>query len=223
MLKVYIVGYGASEAQVIHKLGFTVVETIEESNCLWFCGGADIDPSTYGQVNVDSYLSHTHDQIDMDAWQYYIKNQSQFTMLLGICRGAQLINALSGGNMWQDVDGHHGDHYVLDLRDDVVYKTNSIHHQMMRPTKEAEIIAVACSNTGELNLSTYLTDDTGTYSSDNLHNHLDVELCFYPSNRAVCIQSHPEWDNAGTYALFSKVVKEKLETCIKLQKQLVLA
>lgn len=212
MLKCYVVGGGSSEEDALVDMGFSYVRTIQEANSLWFTGGADILPSLYDQRNVASHTSPWHDQADLEAWHYFKKNRAQFTMLLGACRGGQFLNAVSGGNMWQDVDKHHGPHEVTDIRTGKKYITNSIHHQMMRPSKEAEIIAVAG------NLATRFVDDTGRYTRDQLEGQLDIEACWYPNTRSVCIQSHPEWDAKGTRELFKAIVYEKLPLAIELQK-----
>ena len=213
MLNCYVVGGGGSEEEALVDMGFTYTRNIKEANSLWFTGGADIPPSLYGQRNVASHGSPWHDESDLEAWEYFQNNRAQFTMLLGACRGGQLLNALSGGSMWQDVNNHtYGRHEVTDIRTGKKYTTNSIHHQMMRPSADAEIIAVAG------NLSTKFTDDTGTYTRDQLEGQLDIEACWYPNTRSVCIQSHPEWDAKGTRDLFKAIVYEKLPVAIELQK-----
>lgn len=213
-LKVYISSYSrygnSSEEECIRDLGHEVVDTIEQADSVWFCGGSDIDPKLYGQKNVASSSSSLHNEADYIALDYIKRNTDQFVILLGACRGGQLLNAYSGGNMWQDVDGHtYGDHYVVDVRNGKRYKTNSIHHQMMRPSKDAEIIAVC-----DENLATKFTDDTGTYCLRG-KDYVQVEACYYPNTRSLCIQSHPEWDAKGTRALFADMLREKLPEALQ--------
>lgn len=212
MLKCFVVGGGLSEEAALRDMGFDYTRNIYHANSLWFTGGADIPPSLYGQRNVASGGSPYHDEEDLAGWKYFEENRAQFTMLLGACRGGQFLNAMSGGNMWQDVNNHHGRHEVTDLRTGIKYITNSIHHQMMRPSKDAEIIAVAG------NLATKFTDDTGTYTREELEGQLDIEACWYPNTRSVCIQSHPEWDANGTRALFKAIIDEKLPVALELQR-----
>ncbi len=77
---------------------------------LCIAGGYDVDPATYGH--------QPHPQTDAprptrDAWEIALlaAAQSRDMPILGVCRGAQVLNVLRGGSLHQhvpDVVGHHG-------------------------------------------------------------------------------------------------------------------
>lgn len=73
---------------------------------LLLSGGADIEPSRYGRPNRGSTtVEPERDTLEAAAWS---AAQTRSVPILGVCRGLQIINALSGGTVLQDVDGHLG-------------------------------------------------------------------------------------------------------------------
>ena len=71
---------------------------------LLISGGADIDPTRYGQPNRGSVdLEPDRDALEAEAWA---AAAARSTPVLGICRGFQAINVFSGGRLLQDVAGH---------------------------------------------------------------------------------------------------------------------
>ena len=100
-----------------------------------FSGGADINPYIYCKENLMSSYSPSRDTIELDAYRYCRMNNIS---MLGICRGLQLLNAVCGGTLVQDLGiygtgNHPSDHLIFyeqniegftDLR-----VVNSLHHQ----------------------------------------------------------------------------------------------
>jgi putative glutamine amidotransferase len=73
---------------------------------LLLSGGADVDPGRYGRPNQGSIGTEPErDALEAEAWA---AAQVRGLPVLGVCRGFQAINALSGGTLLQDVDGHAG-------------------------------------------------------------------------------------------------------------------
>ncbi len=73
---------------------------------LLLSGGADIDPSRYGQpVRGSVDIEPDRDALEAEAWA---AAAARSVPILGICRGFQAINVLSGGTLLQDVGGHVG-------------------------------------------------------------------------------------------------------------------
>lgn len=64
-------------------------------------GGADIDPTLYGQDNVASTgLDPYRDRLEQECVEMAYASKLP---MLGICRGAQMINVARGGSLHQDV------------------------------------------------------------------------------------------------------------------------
>lgn len=72
-------------------------------------GGRDVDPATYGQAPHPTTDAPARDR---DAWEFALVRGAlaRGMPLLGICRGAQVLNVALGGTLHQhlpDVVGHH--------------------------------------------------------------------------------------------------------------------
>jgi putative glutamine amidotransferase len=73
---------------------------------LLLSGGADLDPTRYGRPSRGSTgVEPDRDALEAEAWA---SAQARGLPVLGVCRGFQAINVLSGGTLLQDVDGHAG-------------------------------------------------------------------------------------------------------------------
>jgi gamma-glutamyl-gamma-aminobutyrate hydrolase PuuD len=79
---------------------------LESMDGLILSGGGDIDPARYGQPNrASTEIQPERDELEAAAWEVA---QARGLPVLGICRGFQAINVLSGGSLLQDVEGHRG-------------------------------------------------------------------------------------------------------------------
>lgn len=73
---------------------------------LLLSGGADLDPLRYGRPPQGATaVEPDRDALEGEAWA---ASQARGVPVLGICRGFQAINVLSGGTLLQHVDGHAG-------------------------------------------------------------------------------------------------------------------
>ncbi len=81
---------------------------IDGIDALVITGGRDVDPTTYGQQphpNTDAPAT------DRDAWEFALLGEAlrRGMPVLGICRGAQVLNVALGGTLHQhlpDIVGH---------------------------------------------------------------------------------------------------------------------
>ena len=149
-------------------------------------GGEDISPSIYGQ-KPNKYMSKRteelshRDILEIEAAKLAIRNNWP---IIGVCRGAQLMCALSGGSLVQHVNGHHGNHFIKTY-DDQTIRTNSIHHQMMNLVgTEYEMIAWS----EEKQSDKYYGEN-----EQELHIPIEPEIVFFPKTNALAIQGHPEY------------------------------
>ncbi len=192
---------GADDRNLFPRNGYTIVDDPDKADALVFCGGADIDPAFYGQRPIPK--TFTSPQRDKREVELYQKNIGK--PMVGICRGAQFLNAMAGGSMWQHVD-HHGGHHHIDIFDVTGKKigtgtVNSVHHQQMRPSAEGRILAVAHESTTK-------EDATERIYAPSGERFEDPEIIWYPKQGFYCMQSHPEFGHPETTALFFKHLKE---------------
>jgi putative glutamine amidotransferase len=107
-----------------------------EVDLIFFTGGEDINPILYNEVNTASHYNPTRDQIEVEIF-----HRGENKRKIGFCRGHQLLNALTGGKLIQDIyPEHDGCHTVENILQEervpslVKYisqmsSVNSLHHQ----------------------------------------------------------------------------------------------
>jgi len=71
---------------------------------LLLTGGADLDPSLYGEAAHPAVqVEPARDDLELAAWR---AARQRGVPVLGICRGFQAINVFSGGTLVQHIEGH---------------------------------------------------------------------------------------------------------------------
>ncbi|MFC6670075.1 gamma-glutamyl-gamma-aminobutyrate hydrolase family protein [Marinobacterium aestuariivivens] len=65
-------------------------------------GGDDIDPGLYGHDNGKAPIDPDRDRFEIEMIEHALQTQLP---MLGICRGAQLINVVLGGSLHGDIRG----------------------------------------------------------------------------------------------------------------------
>ncbi|WP_067006993.1 gamma-glutamyl-gamma-aminobutyrate hydrolase family protein [Mycobacterium sp. 1081908.1] len=83
---------------------------LDSLDALVITGGYDLDPASYGQ---DPHPATDSPRTDRDAWEFALLRGAldRGLPVLGICRGAQLLNVAFGGTLHQhlpEVLGHNG-------------------------------------------------------------------------------------------------------------------
>lgn len=178
--------------------GLQQVTKPEDADVIIWNGGEDIGTSIYGEQPVNRGIPYQRSARDRQEIMMFDKFKNDKTkLLLGICRGAQLLNVLNGGTLWQDVNGHHSSHDMLDLRTGEVINVTSTHHQQFRPDLEfGQIIGIASRSTAK-SAQDGLKHMTTT---QDLAKAEDVEIVWYPVSRSLCIQGHPEYVPGSRFA-----------------------
>lgn len=170
--------------------GLEQVHNPAKADIIIWNGGEDIATSIYNEDpisrNIPKSLSK-RDREEIDMFNEFSYGSTK--LLLGICRGAQLLNVLNGGSLWQDVNGHHTSHPMMDLRTGETIQVTSTHHQQFRPGVLGQLIGVSSQSTakaamGELKHFIKVPD---------LKHGQDAEIVWYPHTRSLCIQGHPEY------------------------------
>ncbi len=140
---------------------------LEQSSGLLVTGGNDIDPGLYHQTTlpVCGKVNPEDDLIDVAAIKYALNCHMP---VLGICRGIQVLNAVLGGTLYQDLPTQRpqsGQHWLLDSRYDGTQivniekeswlarimpvsqiKVNSTHHQAVCQCGTGVKVAAYCDD-----------------------------------------------------------------------------
>lgn len=208
MKKVFIVGGGAPYARMFEANGFCTTTVIADADILCFTGGEDVSPVLYGEPNVASGANIGRDLREMEAYNY---GKQWKLPMVGICRGGQFLNVMSGGSMYQDVNNHGigGTHAAYNLLDGNVYQVTSTHHQMMRKGIKGEVLVMAELSTrrvyGEYdeNCMPRAVEERGQFTDD-------TECIIYRDTKTLCFQPHPEYHAPSCTELFFKLLAEIL-------------
>lgn len=148
-------------------------------DALVLCGGGDIDPRLYGSKRIHPRVYGVHETRDMVEQVAMDDAREHHVPVLGICRGAQMINITAGGDLVQHIGERHrrGMHRILTVRGSILRKiapqenkrVTTLHHQMIGRVAEGyAITAIAPDQTVE-----------AIESGDRLH---------------LGVQFHPEYD-----------------------------
>lgn len=140
-----------------------------KNDCMVLWGGEDIATEIYNEeplTRLSPYKKTYRDYKEINAIQ---KAFELNIPLIGICRGAQLINCLVGGSLIQHIPNHCGNNHLLKTFNNKHIETNSAHHQALIVTKEAQVLAKS----------------TDKYEIP--------EIVWYPKQKALLFQGHPEW------------------------------
>ena len=167
--------------------GWGIADSPDELECdlVCFTGGSDVTPLLYGESIIKgTVVDLVRDKKEVRLWRDIPLKLPK----VGICRGAQFLNVMCRGKMWQNVDNHvrRGMHDIKTMEGSLIQVT-STHHQMMRPSDEAFIVATASE-------SKYKTceEKSVRYMDDKPHWD-DAEVLYYEHENALCFQPHPEY------------------------------
>jgi putative glutamine amidotransferase len=162
---------------------------LKDNHILILHGGADISPALYGKpLSRLGAGDHSPSRRDQHEWDLIKAAIERDIPIVGICRGAQMLCAYDGGHLVQHIERHAGDgHLIKDVNTEETVYSNSCHHQMMVPSKHAEVIA-------------YCNKATMGYDENDDPFAVDrvPEVVYFPNIRALGIQGHPEWMHGDT-------------------------
>lgn len=144
-----------------------VTELVERLDGIIFTGGPDIDPNFIGEEPIPE-LGATNRNRDVFEIALIRTAVAKNIPILGICRGAQIINVAMGGTIYQDLSSqfpgkilkHHQEapgnqptHFIRVAHDSKLFKTigdnvfvNSRHHQAIKEVADTLRIVAKASD-----------------------------------------------------------------------------
>jgi len=211
MYKVFNVGSAWDGAWILNSK--TTLDPLE-ADIITFPGGSDIHPSLYGE----KIGSHTYAHIEMDTrqWEYASSPEFKNKFKIGLCRGAQMLTAASGGKLVQHFESHNGGHAIMINNDPKnILPVNSLHHQMMFPFNldptTFDLVGRACDHKGlAISTSFYNGEDAIIDMPKDKYGYIEPEIVFYKNTKSLCFQFHPEmmsWErNPATLTLCNELL-----------------
>jgi len=193
-MNVFIVNTFFGYTEMFRDNDWTVVDSIHSADLVQFTGGEDVSPSLYNRKpHPQTYSNPMRDKKEKVIFDLCL---SKGKKMAGICRGAQFLNVMCGGELWQHVDGHcNGAHVARDTKTGESFYVSSTHHQMMIPGTDGEVIVESsCSSFRERVIRDKVVkveDESPT----------DVEAAFYPKHGVFCFQPHPEMGGFASLGL----------------------
>lgn len=180
-MKVMVIKDESEYQNMFRTAGFELVgyNSKKEPDIICFTGGSDVSPHLYGEKTrlMGTYCNPQRDELEEQIFKKYINKPK-----VGICRGGQFLNVMSGGAMWQDVDGHGRPHEMIDIGlTKKVIKVSSTHHQMMIPSPMGMVLGI--SHEAKLYKS----------SVERAKPEFDTEVVWYAGTKSLCYQPHPEY------------------------------
>ena len=191
MAKVLVLG-GGDYTRLFTSEGYQVEtdDFSDDIDLVCFTGGTDINPRIYGS-RASKYTGHPDYRRDEREVDIFRKAWRQGIPMVGICRGAQLLCAQSGGQLFQHVNNHSGAHKMTTAFGDEMVVTSS-HHQMMdiSPLKgRNDALKPVVLGWATERKSTYWYDGDGEAKGPDK----ELEVVYFPETRSLAHQPHPEW------------------------------
>ena len=189
-MKAFVVSHGSGYYGMLEQLGFALATDYDmKPVVVVFTGGTDIGPHLYGQEPGPHTGAPDRDR-DWREERMFKECVARGIPMLGICRGAQLLSALSGAALHQHEWGHTQSHPITTSDGEEVMVT-STHHQI-------------------IDLSEVPEDNYKLLAYATHRETKDAEAVWWPHTKALAVQFHPEYmpiDSEG-YTYFSRLVEE---------------
>lgn len=169
---------------------------LEKANIIIFEGGTDIAPEIYnepsGRYTQVNKLTE-RDKREIELFNYGLKHN---LFMIGICRGGQLLTALSGGKLVQHTNNHGSSYHSVKTWDNKTYRMNSLHHQMFYPWNLPKEDYKLISWTEGIS-TTYLNgwDEEISFPNEAITDTgliIEPEVVYYPKTKSFSVQGHPE-------------------------------
>jgi len=201
---IYVVGGDINYANWLSEMNH--VNNVEDADLIMFTGGADVDPSYYGEA-VGKYTSINPGR-DKEEIAIYEQAIALNKKIIGICRGSQLTCVMAGGKLIQHCTGHGiGGTHEIKWKSDDDSDITSTHHQMQYPFNLPEEDYIMCAYSLAKQSDVYLNGDDEPIEIPKTF--VEPEVVVYTKIDAIAIQGHPEYLDKTHDGV--KKIKEVLE------------
>ncbi len=188
-----------------------IEQLCEMCSAFLLTGGHDVCPSRYSHPKYETcgVICDDRDSLEISVFKHALKHDKP---VFGICRGIQLINAICGGTLYQDLPTEHS-HKI------------SVNHQMTPPYDDTCHSVKIIENTPLHKITEELTLNVNSYhhqaikdlspdfeimatSEDGL-----IEAIYMPTKRFImAVQWHPEF-NFKKEPSSRKMIQAFVESC----------
>lgn len=183
-------------AELFARAACTKAPSPEKADVVVFTGGEDVSPTLYGELF--HYRTSSNIHRDISDIKMYLRCYALGIPMVGVCRGAQFLNVMNRGKLFQHVDNHNGTHGMWDItKKTLIERVSSVHHQ-------------ACIRNGGMTLIGTIPKSKIRWRTPNKFDegtHADVEAFFYPDTACFGVQGHPEYRG---FNYFSKWFLEEI-------------
>jgi hypothetical protein len=178
-----------------------------------------VSPFLYGQKR-SKLGRESNYKLDMKETRLF-RSFDPDIVKIGIGRGAEFLNVMNGGSLYQKVDGHYGGfHMVRVFYDEELsyikgrraFMTRTNHYEMMMPSKVLPCIVIGSAS----NCTFKYIENTKIDVDNQAGMHFsDPEMLYYYDSNSLCIQpdisSSPDSDPSRTYVkkLFTNLMEPK--------------
>jgi len=229
--KVFVVGFNTGYARWIQG---ELAKNMKEADVVLFTGGEDISPSLYGETAGRHTFPYDRPNGQLPLRdEFEVRNYKEALELgkpmWGTCRGAQLLCALAGGKLVQDMS-HHSSHKLYFYDNEYECVSNTLHHQMQYPytMKDGEDYKILAHAIGQ---SPYFLDGNDkplimpeTVKKQGYAKPLikEPEFVYYPKIKSLGIQGHPEMMSTNSdmvlvcHAFLNLLIEDKLNDALLL-------
>ena len=202
-MKVCIINSSGQYVRMFEDRGWEVVKHIFDADLVQFTGGSDVSPAYYGEdLHPETYPNIIRDEYEAEVFKAC---KAIGKPMAGICRGAQFLHVMNGGNLWQHVLGHaiYGTHRAIDTMTGNVIPVTSTHHQMMRQSDTGFCVMVGAEEVKHLKQHVCHTGEVEAMSCE-----VDVEAYYHADSKCFCYQPHPEFEEGQCREYYFLKLKE---------------
>ena len=173
-------------------------------------GGHDIDPQIYGEEKLEACGAFTRyeDEYDIELVKEAVRQQKP---VLAICRGMQLVNAMYGGTLYQDIPTQYSDE-IIHTR---LYPTEENFHRVTieKESYLAKILGVTENVTVNTSHHQAVKDVAEGFKVTAKASDGTIEAIENEDASILCVQWHPE--RMQDKELWQKFVKDFVDRCRK--------